>query len=179
MDFPTVRELSRRRNAVRILKFLMKCSEEQSVMDIYNALDMNDGTGHYWLTKLTALGVIKVIRTPANLGAKYFRITNRENAQWIIDRYHWNIGFKLARLISYEKTEESKVREDRRFKALCEEYYLTLDEGIEAVKKCPKIEVEKLGYPHDKIYLFRKEQGYDEPERTHEQILEEAKKAIG
>lgn len=124
-------------------------------------------------TKLTALRVIKVIRTPANLGAKYFRITNRENAQWIIDRYHWNIGFKLARLISYEKTEESKVREDRRFKALCKENYLTIDEGIEAVKKCPKIEVEKITHHYNKTYLFRKEQGYDID------IIEEAKKAIG
>lgn len=173
MDFPTVRELARRKNAVRILKFLMKCSEEPSVMDIYNTLDMYDGTGHYWLTKLTDLGVIKVVRTPANLGAKYFRITDREDAQRIIDRFHWNVGFKLARLVPYAKTEESKVREDKRFIALCEEYHLTINEGIEAVKKCSKIEVERVGHPYNKTYLLRKEQGYDAD------ILEEARKAIG
>jgi len=162
-----------------ILKFLMKCPEEQSVMDIYRSLDMNDGTGKYWLTKLANLGVIEVVRTRANLGAKYFRVAHREDARWIIDRFHRSVGFKLARLIPYTKIEEREVRRDKRFATFCEQYYLTLDEGIEAVKNCNKIGVEEIGHPYNKTYLFRKEQGYDEPERTPEQILAEAKRAIG
>lgn len=148
----------------------MKCSEEPCVTDIYNALEMNDGTGHYWLTKLTDLGVIEVVRTKANLWVKYFRITDRDDAQRIIDRFHRSIGFKLARLIPYKKTDESEVRKHKRFISLCEDYYLTIDEGIEIVKDCAKVGIEK---GHNTIYLFRKEQGYDID------IFEEARKAIG
>ena len=179
MDFPTVRELSRQKNAVRVLKFLFNSKEPLNFTDVYTSLDANDCTILYWLKRLQRFGILNGVRSRANLHSTYYSIANVKDVERIIDRFHWNVGFKLARLISYEKTEASKVREDRRFKALCAEYYLTLDEGIEAVKKCPKIEVEKLGYPHDKTYLYRKSQGYDEPERTREQLLEEASKAIG
>jgi len=170
MDFPTARELSRQKNAVRVLKFLMKSEEPLNFTDVYTSLDANDCTILYWLKRLQRLGIIKGVRSKANLHSTYYSIADVESVEWIIGRYHWNIGFKLARLVPYEKTEESKVREDRRFKGLCEEYYLTLDEGIEAVKKCSKIGIEKAGY---KTYFFRKEQGYDID------ILEEASKAIG
>ena len=178
MDFPTIRELSRRKKAVRILKYLMKCSEEPCVTDIWNALDMNDGTALYNLTKLENVGIVEVIRTEVDGRCKYFHVIDRENAERIIERYHWTVAFKLARLIPYTKTEERKVREDKRFIALCEEYYLTLDEGIRVVKNCAKIGVEKVGHPYNKTYLHRKSEGYDEPERTREQILKEARGAI-
>jgi len=173
VDFPTVRELSRQKNAVRVLKFLMNSEEPLNFTDIYTTLDANDCTILYWLKRLQRLGILNGVRSRANLHSTYYSIGDKKSVEWIIERFHWNVGFKLARLIPYTKTEESKVREDRRFKGLCEEYYLTLDEGIEAVKKCPKIEVEKVNHPYNKTYLFRKEQGYDID------ILEEAKKAIG
>ena len=172
MDFPTVRELSRQKNAVRVLKFLMKSKEPLNFTDIYTTLDANDCTILYWLKRLQRFGILSGVRSRANLHSTYYSIADVEGVEWIIDRYHWNIGFKLARLIPYTKTSEEKIRKDKRFIALCEEYYLTLDEGIKVVKNCAKIGVEKS-------YLYRKSQGYDEPEKTREQILEEAKKAIG
>ena len=177
MDFPTVRELSKQKNAVRVLKFLRDSKEEKTFTDVYTALDANDITVFIWMKKLQRLGLLKSVRSKAHRNRIYYSIANVKDVKWIIERFHWNVGFKLARLISYDKTEESKVRKDKRFKALCEEFYLTTDEGIEAVKKCPKIEVEKIGYPYDKTYLSRKEQGYDKPNQID--ILEEAKKAIG
>ena len=173
MDFPTVRELSKQKNAVRILKFLNSSKDPLNFTDIYTVLDANDCTILYWLKRLQRLGIIKGVRSRANLHSTYYSIVDVESVEWIIDRFHWNVGFKLARLVPYTKTEESKVREDRRFKALCKENYLTINEGIEAVKKCPKIEVEKVGPSLRQTYLLRKEQGYDVD------ILEEAKKAIG
>ena len=176
MDFPTVRELSRQKNAVRILKFLMNSKEPLNFTDVYTALDANDCTILYWLKRLVRFGILKGVRSEANLHSTYYSIRDKESAERVIERFHWNVGFKLSRLIPHAKTEESKVRDDRRFKVLCEEYYLTIDEGMDAVKKCPKIEVEKVGHPYNKTYLHRKEQGYDEPEID---IFEEAKRAIG
>ena len=183
MDFPTVRELSRQKNAVRILKFLRDSKEEKTFTDVYTALDANDITVFIWMKKLQRLGLLKSARSRAHRNRIYYSIVNVKDVEWIIERFHWNIGFKLARLVPYERIAEEKVRVDKRFRALCEEYYLTLDEGIEAVKKCPKIGVEKararIGHPFERTYLHRKEQGFDKPERTREQIMEEAKKAIG
>ena len=176
MDFPTVRELSRQKNAVRVLKFLMNSKEPLNFTDVYTALDANDCTVLYWLKRLQRLGAVKGVRSRANLHSTYYSIHDKAGVEWIIDRFHWNTAFKLARLIPYAKTEEDKVREDKRFRDLCAEYYLTIDEGIEAVKGCPKISVEKVGYPYNRTYLYRKSQGYDEPEID---ILEEARKAIG
>ena len=178
MDFPTVKELSRQKNAVRVLKFLMNSKDPLNFTDIYTTLDANDCTILYWLKRLVRFGILNGVRSRANLHSTYYSIADVESVEWIIDRYHWNIGFKLARLIPYTKTEESKVREDKRFIALSKEHYLTLDEGIEAVKNCVRIGVEKVDHPYNRTYLFRKEQGYDEPERTHDQVMEEAKKAI-
>lgn len=171
LDFPTVRELSRQKNAVRVLKYLMGCKEEKTFTDVYTALDANDITVFHWLKRLQGLGAIKGVRSRANLHSTYYSIANVKDIEWIIDRFHWNIGFKLARLIPYTKTEESEVRKDKRFIALCEEHYLTIDEGIEAVKNCSKIGIEKIG---SKTYLHRKEQGYDEPEKTLEEMASEA-----
>ena len=176
MDFPTVREISKRKNAVRILKFLMNSKEPLNFTDVYTTLDANDCTILYWLKRLQRLGILKGVRSRADLHSTYYSIADVKGVERIIERYHWNVGFKLARLIPYTKTEVSKVREDRRFKALCKKNYLTINEGIEAVKKCPKIEVERVGPSLQQIYLHRKEQGYDEPEID---ILEEAGKAIG
>ena len=181
MDFPTVRELSRQKNAVRVLKFLMKSEEPLNFTDVYTTLDANDCTILYWLKRLVRFGILNGVRSIVNLHSTYYSIGDKEGVEQIIERFHWNIGFKLARLIPYTKTGEEKIRKDNRFIAMCQDYYLTLDEGIKAVKKCSKICVEK-GYSGT-AYLFRKEQGYDEPEKTPpqltpEQILEEAKKAI-
>ena len=170
MDFPTIRELSRQKNAVRVLKFLMNSEDPLNFTDIYTTLDANDCTILYWLKRLVRLGILNGVRSRANLHSTYYSIDDKEGAEWIIDRFHWNIGFKLARLVPYAKTEESKVRDDKRFKALCEEYYLTIDEGIESVKKCSKISSETHS---GRLVLWRKSQGYDVD------ILEEAKKAIG
>jgi len=179
LDFPTVKELSRKKNAVRVLKFLMNSKEPLNFTDVYTTLDANDCTILYWLKRLQRLGVIKGVRSRANLHSTYYSIGDKEGAERVLERFHWNVGFKLARLVPYAKTEESKVRDDKRFKALCEEYYLTISEGLEAVKNCVRIGVEKVGHPYNRTYLFRKEQGYDEPERTPEQVMEEARRAIG
>ena len=170
MDFPTVKELSRQKNAVRVLKFLKNSEEPLNFTDIYTSLDTNDCTILYWLKRLVRLGILKGVRSRANLHSTYYSIADVEGVEWIIERYHWNVGFKLARLIPYEETEESKVRDDRRFKAMCEENYLSISEGISAVLSCPKISSETHS---GRSILWRKEQGYDVD------ILEEAKKAIG
>ena len=179
MDFSTVRELSRQKNAVRVLKFLMNSKEPLNFTDVYTTLDANDCTILYWLKRLVKFGILNGVRSIVNLHSTYYSIGDKEGVERIIERYHWRVGFKLARLIPYAKTEESKVREDRRFKALCKENYLTISEGIEAVKNCAKISVEKVGYPYNRTYLYRKSQGYDEPEKTPKQILDEGRRAIG
>jgi len=181
MDFPTVRELSKQKNAVRILKFLMKNKEEQNFTDIYISLDMNDCTCLYWLKRLESFGIIESVRSRTNLHSKYYHVSDKENVEGVTERYKWNVGFKLARLIPYTRTGESQTREDKRFIALCEQHFLTIDEGISAIKKCPKIGLEKVGHPHNRAYLFRKEQGYDEPEKgeiSEQRRMEEAMKAI-
>ena len=172
MDFPTVRELSRRKNAVRVLKFLMKCEEPLNFTDVYTTLDANDCTILYWLKRLVKFGILNGVRSIVNLHSTYYSIGDKEGVERIIERYHWRVGFKLARLVSYRKTSVEQLRKDKRFIALCDYHYLTLGEGIKAVMNCAKVSIEK---GHNITYLYRKSQGYDEPKID---IFEEAKRAI-
>ena len=173
MDFPTVRELSRQKNAVRVLKFLMNSKDPLNFTDIYTTLDANDCTILYWLKRLVRLRILNGVRSKANLHSTYYSIADVKSAEWIIERFHWNVGFKLARLVPYRRISVEQLKKDKRFIALCDYHYLTPEEGIQAVKNCAKIGIEKVGYPYNKTYLHRKEQGYDVD------ILEEARKAIG
>ncbi|MFX0209180.1 MAG: hypothetical protein ACFFDT_24565, partial [Candidatus Hodarchaeota archaeon] len=133
----------------------MNSKEPLNFTDVYTTLDANDCTILYWLKRLQRLGAIKGVRSRANLHSTYYSIGDKEGTEWIIERFHWNVGFKLARLVPYAKTDESKVRKDKRFIDLCNEFYLTIDEGLEAVKNCVRIGVEKVGHPYNRTYLFR------------------------
>jgi hypothetical protein len=80
----------------------------------------------------------------------------------VIEKYKRYVGFQLSRFIPYEMQFCSQLNEDKRFLYACMKYGLAVSEGIQAVLNCYKVGKESTGL--DTI-IWRREQGYDEPEK--------------
>jgi hypothetical protein len=82
-------------------------------------------------------------------------------AQKAIGKYkHW-VGFFLARLIPYERQYLSQFEHNKRFIEACEQYGLSISEGISSVLSCYKIGKMQDGA---EIIVWRQTQGYDPKE---------------
>ena len=118
---------------------------------------------------------------------------DKKLAEKVIDKYKYRVSFRLARFVPYKKITTEQLKSDQRFVDACQTYGLSISQGVQAVLSCPKIGSETYS---GRSILWRKEEGYIPPttkheerpstkhkerefERTPEQILEEAGKAIG
>jgi len=66
-------------------------------------------------------------------------LTEKEGAEKAFAHYKRWIDFHLARLIPYKRNLTEQLKTDERFIETCQWYGLTFDEGINVVRKCPKI----------------------------------------
>jgi hypothetical protein len=74
-----------------------------------------------------------------------------------IEKYkHW-VGICLARLIPYQRIYASQLKQDKRFIDACEQYGLSISEGMVSIFGCHKIRTEKDA---SEIIVWRREQGY-------------------
>jgi len=160
----TLAWIVKRVNAMRILLFLAKDRDKEEayyLQRIADALEMNEATAYTNLSKLVEAELVVKNEAKGNKKNKYYAITNKKLAEKAIEKYkHW-VGFQLARLVPYQRQYASQLKQDKRFQSACDEYGLTISEGVMAILGCYKIGREHTG--NDKI-IWRKEQGYDEPE---------------
>jgi predicted transcriptional regulator len=162
----TITSMIKRVNAMRILLFLSRDADNEAyyLQEIANSLDMNEATAFTNLNKLLEAGLVEKTEAKGNRKNKYYTIFNQILAEKVIKKYkHW-VAFCLARLVPYQQLYASQLKRDRRFTEACEEYGLTISEGINAIFGCYKIGKEHTGT--DTI-LWRREQGY-EPEKEPE-----------
>jgi DNA-binding MarR family transcriptional regulator len=164
----SIRSLAKRVKACKILLYLYH-NDVHTITEIAEALNMSDTTVYFNVQKLEKLGLIEREIPLVGKNMKYIKITDKELAEVAIYRYKWLVGFKLARLVPYQKTYAEQLKSDKRFIEKCELYGLTLQEGIDAVQLCPKIGSEEHS---DHLILWRKEQGYDSTEKKESEVEE-------
>jgi DNA-binding MarR family transcriptional regulator len=160
----TIASITKRLNAMKILLFLSKDSDNEEVyylQELADRLEMNESTTFANLCKLMESGLIEKKESKANRKNKYYSILNKNLAEKVIEKYkHW-VAFCIARLVPYQRLYASQLKRDKRFIEACEEYGLTVPEGIYAILSCYKVGKESAGL--DTI-IWRRAQGYDEPE---------------
>jgi predicted transcriptional regulator len=161
----TLASITKRVNAMKILLFLSKDEDNDEayyLQIISNALDMNEATAFTNLNNLVQAGLVEKGESKANRKNRYYAIGNKRLAEKAIEKYKRSVGFQLARLIPYERRYCSQLKNDRRFQKACEDYGLTISEGIQEILSCHKIGKESVGTD---TVIWRREQGYDEPEK--------------
>jgi len=176
--------IARRPNCMKVLLFLYQNRKNEKlyyIQEIADELDMCEATVSCNLYKLNDAGLVEMVESSVDKRLRFWKIASEELVEEALKRYKIFVGFKLARLIPYSKVTTEKLKQDKRFLESCEEHGLSVEDGILAVENCSKIGVEKVGYPVNTTYLWRKEQGYDPPnEPPSKQVnLEKVREAIG
>ena len=161
----TISAIAKRRNAVKILIFLNKNDDAFYLQEVADNLDMNEMTAWCNLYKLVEAGMVVKSGVKVDARTKYYEITNRELAKKVIEKYKNLVAFRLARLVPYNRLFSEQLKKDSRFVEECEFYGLTIDEGINVVKMCPKVGSESDG---NRLILWRISQGYTPPEKENE-----------
>ena len=178
--------ITKRRNPMKVLLFLHKNKKLYYIQEIADLLDMCEATVSLNLHKLKDANLVELAQTSIDKRLRFWRVSNEELVEKAIEKYKYRVSFRLARLVQYKKIYTDQLKSDKRFIEACQDYGLSVSEGISAVLRCPKIGSETSH--SGQTILWRKEQGYIPPtiehkerefERTPEQILEEAGKAIG
>ena len=156
----TIYSTSKRKTCMRILLFLKRENKVKTVGDIAEKLDMDWGTVTYNLKKLVDCGFVKNVEDRMDGRTRYYRNIEGKSLNKVIELYSKRVSFRLARLISYHRILAEQLKSDKRFVESCQELELTVSEGINAVKMCPKIGSE---WNSNQLILWRIEQGFDEP----------------
>lgn len=143
---------------MKVLKFLYDRNNAFYIQEIARGLGMWEGTVRPNLIKLEELGIVVQKKFKGNT---YFYIPEvNQVSRLAIIMWKQRVSYKLARLIPYDKVNIEQIKKDEQFVEKCHYYGLTIDEGTDLVKKCPKIAVE---YHRGQTFLWRKEQGYIPP----------------
>ena len=166
----------RRRNPMKVLLFLHKNKKLYYIQEIADLLDMCEATVSLNLHKLNDANLVELVQSNVDKRLRFWKIANEELVEKAIEKYKYRVSFRLARLVPYNKIYTDQLKSDKRFVEACQYYGLSVSEGISAVLSCPKIGSETHS---GRSIIWRVEQGFDEPEKTHEQILKEAMEAIG
>jgi len=123
------------------------------------------------LVKLEKAGiVVRKKYSQLHKGLTYFVIVNRKAAELTLKQYLWHVGFQLARYVPMDKITVDELKIDRRFVERATYFGLSVDEGIDVVKKCPHVRTSsgRVRVDFDKtvevIFLERITQGYIPPE---------------
>jgi DNA-binding transcriptional ArsR family regulator len=168
----TIRSTSKRRTAMKILIYLKRENDWEgmplSIGDISEGLDIAWETTSYNLTKLVECGFIAKVEDKMDARTRYFQVVNKEATGKAIKLYKRMVGFRLGRLIPYNKVYSEQLKSDKRFVEMCKVYGLTLYEGISAVAACPKIGTQTVtdySGRSNGLFLWRKEPGYIPPEK--------------
>jgi len=158
LDKALIKLLARRKNAMKILKWLYERNDAFYTHEIAEGMGLQDTTAHYNLKKLEQARLVSSKKfTNLDKMTKYWYVTDKKGTELVLKQYYWQISFNLGRLIPYERVREKDLKKDKRFVEKCRYYGLSIDEGAQIVKECPKI-----GVQHERgiTFIWRKEQGY-------------------
>ena len=170
----TIHSTAKSPYAMQILIFLNDSNSAFTREDIANELDMWWNTVDYNIQGLLKSLFVKIVEDRKS-GRKYFQIAEEKEAieKAIACQKRW-VGFQLARLVPYKRIFAEQLKSDSRFVEACQNrFHITVNQGIQALRMCPKIGSE---YNSNRLILWRKEQGYDSPEKLKEPERLELKK---
>lgn len=158
--------VGKRKNAIIILKFFYERNNAYSAADVSKALKshMCEDTVRRNLRKLCKVGVLKAVRVP-NYDKKtvLYAMANAEVVGYIVQNALNHISYILGRAVPYNRVAVQGLKQNKDFVKACKEFALTIDEAIDLLKKCPKIETK---YEGGGVVLFsRRSQGYIPPEQ--------------
>ena len=119
---------------------------------------MNEMTAFGNLSKLVDGGVVRKTWNKIDVRTKYYELIDKELAEIVIKKFKSIVAFRLARFVPYKQTLAEQLQTEKKFIEACQFYGLTISDGIQAVKMCPKIGNE---WNSNKLILWRMEQGYD------------------
>ena len=167
-----IKTVGKRKNAIIILKFFYERNDTYSAVDVSRGLKsyMKEAAVRFNLLKLCKVNVMKATQLP-QLDKKtiYYTLANRKVAGLIVKDALNRISYILGHYIPYKKVGVREIKEDRRFNQKCHYYGLSVDEGVDLVKDCPKIGVE-YGREGGATLLWRKVEGYIPPPKPEEAV---------
>jgi DNA-binding MarR family transcriptional regulator len=157
----TIASIVKRTNAMKILMYIstnIDGFESYTLQEVAEPLEMNENTAYKNLNKLVEIGLLEKTVPKGNKKERYYEIIDKILAKKAIEKYkHW-VGFCLARLVPYERLYASQLKQNKHFIEACAQYGFSIDEGLNAIYGCYKIEKEFDG---TEVIINRKEQGYD------------------
>jgi hypothetical protein len=157
----TLSAISKKINPMKILAYVHNDRDEYGaycLQEISQPLKMNENTCYKNLNKLVEIGLLEKTVPKGNKKERYYEIIDKILAKKAIEKYkHW-VGFCLARLVPYERLYASQLKQNKHFIEACAQYGFSIDEGLNAIYGCYKIEKEFDG---TEVIINRKEQGYD------------------
>ena|SRR5271157_2345308 len=171
-EIENIEDISNRKSAMRILAFLVKMGRPYFVGEIADNLNINYSAAYDSIYKLESVGLVEFTRSDVDHRLRYVKVRNRHLVDRSIERYRKRVGFQLARLIPYEheRVTLEQVKQDKRFMSCCDEFGITLVEGIKATLEYPFV---TQGQTFDnRVFVFRNRQGSDEPEKPKPQVEE-------
>ena len=163
-----IKTLIRRVNAMKILKFFLERNDAFYLREIAEGVGVNIVTARTNLRTLEKAGLILSKQyTNIDKMTLYFCLINKEVAELVMKQYLWHVGFQLGRYIPYDKVTIEQIKGDKRFGEKSKYFGLSIEEGLDLVKKCPRIEV---SYDRGRTFLSRRVQGYIPPPPEEEAV---------
>jgi len=153
-----LKSISRRSSFCKVLKFLYDHYPEPYMQgQIEKSVGIMQATLWNIFKKLREIGLVRLVPNPIDRCAKFYALTDKVTTKKIVNRYLWLCGYKLAKLLPFNQTVTiEELKRNEQFQSMCQNYGLTIDEGISSLENCSrKIEVvENYG----KVYGFKRKE---------------------
>ncbi|MEM3697848.1 MAG: winged helix-turn-helix domain-containing protein [Candidatus Bathyarchaeia archaeon] len=148
----SLKAISRRKYAVKILKFLSENDDEAFYLsELAKQLNICDVVVRQNMDKLEAAGLVRRTQgNPIQRNIVYYEVKNKDAAMYVIEKFRRYVGFQLARHVTERKTEQ-QLRKD--IEVDCKRFKISVDEGIQCLNLCPSIAKERQ---YDTTIYYRK-----------------------
>lgn len=61
----------------------------------------------------------------------------------VVERWKRHVGFELSKFVHVSKTTAEAIKANKGFINVCHRFRISLDEGIECLRKCPVVDSER------------------------------------
>jgi predicted transcriptional regulator len=103
----TIREIAKRKTAVRILKYLLEENEVKYTQEVADDLDIDPASADFYLKKLVCCDLIKEDEQRVDHRVRYYRISNKSAVERALEYYQKLVTQKEQK---YQEHESEKRR---------------------------------------------------------------------
>ncbi len=139
VDRATIKLLSRKVTAMRILRFLRLNNGDFYREELVRRLHLPQATLTRNLKKLLDAKVVeRVAPNPVNLKVRLYRVTDTKLSDLVLKRFLWLCSFKLAKTLPFNEISVQNLQKLPNFIACRKKYFLSESEAVEALLLCKR-----------------------------------------